>query len=453
MLARLSLCVLACLIAAACATDPRRTGPSTGTGPMASGPERLAEPQTDVPLEQPGYLKPRHLNGMTPTRVGLLLPLTSENSGTRRVAEGLRDAAQLALFEVKKQELLLILKDTKGTPEGAMAAAQAALNEGAEVILGPLFAETVRAASRVTRPRGVPIVAFSSDRTAAAPDTFLLSFQVEEEIRRVVSFTASEGIAAYAALVPDSQYGERVAEAFEQEVEAQGGMIQKLVEYSPYTTDFTAPVKRIADFATRKQALDAQREQLMQRDDMAAQRALERLDNSDTWGAVSFGAILLAEGGPTLRSLAPQLPYHDIHNATTRFLGTGLWDDVSLWTEDALQGGWFAAPPPDSRARFKALFQQIFGYVPPRIASLGYDGMTLAAALSDAEPGQRFTLDRLRNPYGFAGIDGIFRFRRNGVIDRGLAVLEIEDGKVKVVSPAPTRFDTAPQAGFDRPGS
>ncbi|MGF1456957.1 MAG: penicillin-binding protein activator [Alphaproteobacteria bacterium] len=425
--------------------------------PVAEGPARLAAPSDPGWQEQPGFVRPRHMNGRTPIRVALLLPFGAEDPSVQRVAEALKNAAQLGLFEVQSEDLLLLPKDTKGTPSGALAAAEAAINDGAELILGPLFASSVSAIAGTAQRRSVPIVAFSSDRTVAGSGIHLLSFQVEEEIRRVVAFAATQSMTDFAALVPENAYGDRVAAAFRNDVSSINGTVRHLVSYQPSADDFRAPVRQLAEYTRRRAALEEQRQALASRQDAAARRALSRLKEAQTWGPVSFQAVLLPDGGATLRSLAPTLPYYDIDNRSVRFLGTGLWDDASLWKEQSLQGGWFAAPPPDARSGFTQRFQATYGYSPPRIASLGYDAVTLAAVLASGDPGERFTETRLTNRDGFIGIDGIFRFIPQGGTERGLAILEIRDGAVTVVGPAPRRFPADEFAAEDeslwRPGT
>ncbi len=437
---------------AACASSPTPE-PQPRRPYTPQNPSRLTLPEDDGWREQPGYVQPRHMQGTRPTRIAILLPFSADDPGVQRAANGLRDAAQLGLFEVRRDELVLIPKDTRGTPEGAAVAAQEALAEGAELIIGPLFAGSVSAVGQIAQPRGVPVVGFSTDRQIAQPGVYLLSFQVEEEVSRVVGFAASQELTTFAALVPRNPYGERIRGSLEQLVLENNGNLRHMIAYDPLADDFRSQVRQLAEYASRRSALEQQRRALSVREDSASRRALQRLQDAETWGPVSFQAVMLPAGGTTLRNLAATLPYYDIDNRTVRFLGTGLWDDPSLWKEQALQGGWFAAPPPEARTDFERLFQETFGYMPPRIASLGYDAVTLAAALSDGPAGERFNRQRLTNPNGFAGIDGIFRFRSDGSAERGLAVLEIRDGSVTVVGPAPTQFDINPNPFWGDPGT
>ena len=153
-----------------------------------------------------------------------------------------------------------------------------------------------------------------------------------------------------------------------------------------------------------------------------------------------YDALFLPEGDGRLKNLAPQLPYFDIDPGDVKFLGTGLWDEPGLGTEPALDGAWYAAPPPSLRSAFEKRYQQIYKTAPPRLATLGYDAMALAAVLARAPQGADFSDAALTNPNGFSGVDGIFRLRPDGLVQRGLGVLEVHRGGGTVIDPAPQSF-------------
>jgi hypothetical protein len=117
-----------------------------------------------------------------------------------------------------------------------------------------------------------------------------------------------------------------------------------------------------------------------------------------------------------------------------------LWDDPSIGGEPALYGGWFAASPPDARRDFEARYRKTYGHAPPRLASLAFDGAALAAVLAKNGGGEPFSQDAILNPRGFSGVDGLFRFGSDGLVQRGLAVLEVGPQGTNVVSPAPSNF-------------
>lgn len=364
-------------------------------------------------------------------RAALLVPLSGPSSS---LGKSLLNAAQMALFDVGGAGFTLLPIDTKGTPEGALAAAQQAVEHGAQIILGPLFSAEVKAVTSVSQRAGVNVIAFSSDSTAAMPGVYLLGFLPRPQVERVVAHASEQGITRFAALAPDTDYGRTMVSAFAASVTAHGGTLVETDYYDPVAKDFTAVVKKLARFDQRKAALAQLKRQLEAKGD---KEALARLQKQDTYGDVDYQALFLPDEGGRLRSVAALLPYYDIDTPKVRLLGTMQWDDPTLAAEPALSGAWFAGAPPDGRSDFEAKYRQAFGAKPPRLASLGYDAAALAAVL--AQRGAVSSAD-LMNPMGFAGIDGLFRFLPDGTSERGLAVLEVARGAHRIQASAPSGF-------------
>ena len=127
-----------------------------------------------------------------------------------------------------------------------------------------------------------------------------------------------------------------------------------------------------------------------------------------------------------------------------RLLGSGLWDDPSIAGESALDGGWYAASPPEPRQEFESRFQATYGHPAPRLASLAFDAAALAAVLGKSGGSGPISQEAILNPSGFTGVDGLFRFTPQGVVQRGLAVIEVGPQGTTVVSPAPPSFQDLP---------
>ncbi len=380
------------------------------------------------------------MNGTEPVRVALLLPLSASAKGIREVAKSLQQAAELALFDQGNNTILLVPKDTGGTASGAALAAQEAINQGAELILGPLFASSVQAVAPIARQYDVSVVAFSTDSNVAGNGVYLLSFMPENEVDAVTRYAADKGLRSFAALYPYGAYGDRVSTAFNQSIMKYGGLMMQSEYYDREPSAMFEPVKRLTDYNGRIAALEMEKRRLREQGDEASMAALKRLEDSQAWGGVDFEAVLLPEEGNLLRSLAPLLPYYDVDPRQVKFLGTGLWDNPEIMREPSLVGGWFAAPSPESREVFAVSYEQTFGAKPPRIASLAYDGVMLAATLSDNPRGQRFRQPDITNPNGFFGIDGLFRFFPDGRNERGLSIIEVTSTGFEVIQPAPQSF-------------
>ncbi len=374
-------------------------------------------------------------------RVALLVPLSGPYG---KLGEAMLNAAQMALFEFSNDTFELLVHDTGGTPEGALEAARLAIGDGASLILGPLLAPSVRAVAAVARAAQVPVIGFSSDRTITGGDIYTMGFFPESEVRRLTRFARSRGIVRFAALAPDNAYGQTVIETLRQQAEALGAVVTRVQFYDPALDDFSGVVRDLADYDYRRNALLAQRQQLAARDDEISARALRRLAKLQTIGDLPFDALLLADGGKRLLAIAALLPFYDIDPKKVRMLGTGQWDMPGLGAEPALLGGWYAGPPPAARADFIARYEKIYGAMPHRLSTLAYDATALAAVLSrnaEAATGRPdFSNATLTNSSGFWGRDGIFRFLADGSVERGLAVLQVEQRGQKIIDPAPEAF-------------
>lgn len=346
--------------------------------------------------------------GAGTVKIALILPLSAPNG--QAAALSLRNAAELAIQDFSggntaSQNIQILVKDDRGTPEGARVATQEAIQQGAELILGPLFGPNVQAAAAVARPAGRSMIAFSSDASVAQRGVYLLSFLAQSDVQRVVSFAGSRGKKAFAALIPQTPYG-NVVEAELMSVGNQQGRRVTLVErYQPGN-----PASINAAVAKLKASISA----------------------SDT--------LFIGEGADGIAPVMQALAAAGINGRQVQFISTGVWNDPRVISLPALEGAWFASP---DNARFNQLagrYQQRFGSAPTRLATLSYDAVTLASALTQAYGTQRFQDSNITNPNGFAGQDGVFRFRQNGLNDRGIAVFEIRGGSARAISPAPGSF-------------
>ncbi|MBB4286900.1 penicillin-binding protein activator [Roseospira goensis] len=334
-------------------------------------------------------------------RVGLLVPLSGPAAGA---GEALLNAAQMAAFDMGNDRLVLQPYDTGGTPAGAAQAAERALRQGARILLGPLYGNSARAVGPVAAGAGVNVVAFTTDPGVAGGNVFVMGFLVREQVDRMVQFALGEGRTRFGALTPSETYGQVATQALRRQVAARGGQMTAVQTYAPDNPDLRGPARALA-------------------------------------GA---DAILIPDTGDGLRAAVNGLAYVDIDSRTARYLGTMLWNDPGLWRESALAGGVFPAPPRGSVQAFERKYADAFGTAPPDIAVLGYDAAALAAVLARMGGGPRFDRATLTSASGFGGAAGIFRFRSDGTVERGLAVMEIQSGgTVREVAPAPLSFGSA----------
>ena len=369
-------------------------GLSNFSNPFSGNSGGAPAPGPSGPQQQPLAV------GTGQVKVGLILPLSaSGNAGV--AAQSMKNAAEMALAEFQNPNIQLLIKDDAGTPQGAQQGTQQALDEGSEIILGPLFALSVPATAQLARARGVSVIAFSTDSSVAGRGVYLLSFLPESDVNRIIEYAASTGKRSFAALLPENAYGNVVEAAFKQAVGRRGG---RVVAFEKYGADRASSARAVA----------------------------QALGTAD--------ALLLADDGDAVVATADALTAAGANLRNIQLLGTGLWDNPRVYGSAALQGGLYAAPDPSGFRGFAGRYRAKFGGDPVRTATLAYDAVALVAALARTQGGQRFSPEVLTNSSGFAGIDGLFRFRPDGTNERGLAVMRVASGGSQAVAGSPKSF-------------
>ncbi len=330
-------------------------------------------------------------------RVALLVPLTGPNAA---VGQSIANATTMALIDTGNKTVRVTTYDTA---TGAAAAAQRALVDGNKLFLGPLLSEDATAVAPAARKAGVPVISYSNDASVAGEGVYVMGFLPAQSIDRVVRYAKGRGVQRFAALVPAGVYGRNASTAIIRSVEGAGASLVAMKSY--------------------------------ERKPRSLERAIAELGRNQAYEAVLIGdnARLAVGAVPLIRkSSSPQ----------ARILGTELWAAEPAALRVAVLGGSWYASVSDTRYRqLAASYRRQFGKAPFRLASLGYDSMLLVIKVArEWQVGTSFPSDQLRDQDGFVGVDGVFRFGANGVVQRALEVNEASPAGVKTVSPAPASF-------------
>lgn len=405
---RTSIGLVALLMASACLQTVPEPAPTqhqeTVSAPGFSEPQNATQAQRDAMPKVTRTVK-----------VGMLLPLSGRHAD---LGNAMQNAATLALFDryaamspkLASTKVELLPKDTGDTPEAARRAIKEALDEGAELLIGPIFSETVQAVAPIAKEAGVPIISFSNNTAVAGDGVYIFGFSPEAQTKRVIDFAIERGVMRIAALVPNSPYGQSVL---------------KMAQAALVAQDQTLAGQGI--YSAQGVGLD---------------EAVDALIPPGT--TPNFEALFLPEGSATLDTMLRTLDARGVRSTQrVQLLGTGLWDDYALVRRVNLEGAWLASTPPSMTLAFERRFRNTYSATPPRIASLGYDAVSLAVTL--ATTGRPLNATTLTNAAGFSGpANGLFRFLKNGTSERGLAVVQVSGGQFQVISPAPAAFRVRP---------
>ena len=365
---------------------------------IPKGPPRTAEPvPLPPPAARPQPTSPALPNDAQRNRVALLVPMTGANAG---VGQSIANAANMAVLDTGGRTIRVTTYDTA---TGAAAAARKAIAEGNRLILGPLLAEDVRAVAPVARSARVPVVTFSNDTGLAGGGVYVMGFAPAQSIARVVSYARAQGVTRFAGLVPSGLYGQRASTAFLRSVEASGGQVVSMQNFDRTAASIGSAVTRLS-------------------------------------ATSPYDAVLIADSGRVALQAAPLVRARA--GGAVRIMGTELWNaDRAMASAPALRGAWFASVSDAVYTQLAAKYQARFGRSPYRLASLGYDSVLLVTKIGAAwRIGDAFPVSRLSDSGGFSGIDGAFRFGRDGVAERALQVQQAGAGGFTILDPAPRGF-------------
>jgi len=366
--------------------------------------------------------------------IALLAPLTGPNAA---LGPALVNAAQLAL--VPEGSPALDVRDTGGTPDGAAAAASAALAAGAGLIIGPLTAAETAAVVPLARSADVAVLAFTNDPMQAQPGVWPLGITPVQQVRRLVGAAITQNKGRFAAALPNSPFGQSMATALTQAIAAASGPTPDIRFYESSNAGISATMRDLSNYANRRGPVEARRRAALALHTAEGRRQAADISR-ESIPPPPFDSLLLAETGDRLAWLASFLSYYDIETPTVQVMGPILWAAPAARTGADLNGAWYAAPDASVRAGFDAAYTTKYGAPPPGVADFAFDAAAIGRVL--AAEGQ-FSFGALCRPEGFAGVDGLFALQTDGTVRRGLALFAIDHGGANMIEPAPASV-TAP---------
>lgn len=331
-------------------------------------------------------------------KVALLIPLSGQHEA---LGHSLEKAAEMSLFDHANDAINIAMYDTKSSTTGAAQAAQKAIQEGAGIIIGPIFSNNVQAVSQISRRAHINVVSFSNNKDIANGGVFVLGFSPEEQIRRIVSYAASRGKKAFGVLIPRNGYGALV----EREVQHLKKQYHFDVEFITYDVNSNNLSHELNPLKTLK-----------------------------------IDTLFIPEGGRALARVISAVLYQEIPLDGIQLLGTAQWDDPKVFENHSLSGAWIAAPAPQERFSFNGKYKQAYGEEPNRLATLAYDAISMLAVLRRHHGEQAFSVAALTQSRGFDGVDGVFRLQQSGVTERKLAILEVTQQGLQVLQTTDKSF-------------
>ena len=347
-------------------------------------------------------------------KIGVLLPLTGKYS---YIGQSFLDTMQIIIYENKKIETELIIKDTKANPSLARKATKELVGQGVDVILGPFFSSSLSNSSKIAQYKNIPLISFSSDKKRKEKGIYLMGFEPEQQISSITEYAIKKNYKRFAALLPDSKYGKRVLNTYRKVLNKNKVLLNKIELYNPGTNNFEKNIQRLVGLDKNPQ---------LEKDEETGENPIEDFDPG-------FDVILLIETGNKLREAVALLTYYGVDFNKIKLIGTGEWHVDNIGSEPGLIGAWFVAPNPKLWQNFKKKFYKFYNYEPIRLTSLAHDSLTSIFSVVKKNDGiKELNYDDFQTFFGYTGIDGDFKFLSDGTVERKLSILEIRKDSFKV---------------------
>ena len=347
-----------------------------------------------------------------PIEVALLVPGGSAQETDNQLAQNFENAARLAIADLEGVTIdLRVYNTTGGNPEQAAASATQAVNDGAKIIIGPLYGEAANAAGVAIAGRDVNVLAFSNNQAFAGGNVFILGSTFQNTANRLVQFASRQGIGRFMVLHGEDLPGGVGRDAITTAVQQNGLTVVGVESY---------PLSQQGIFT-------------------ATRRIVSNVENT---GAQAV--FTTAGANADLPIVATALPDAGMDITQSPFIGLTRWDTLpQLAALPGLEGGLFAIPDPGTSSLFENRYSATYGEIPHPLAGLAYDGIAAIGALAAAGSTEAVTKAALTQPQGFRGTAGVFRLMPNGLNERGLAVATFQDNQVVILEQAPRSFGGA----------
>lgn len=340
-----------------------------------------------------------------PVRIALLAPSSASNPGAASLGQALVNAARLGAQDLGDASLQLAIYDTAGDQATAARVADRALREGAKIILGPLFGGNTKAIASTAAAAGINIISFSTDSAIAGGPIFLSGFLPEKAAMRIAGFARAKGYGTLGVFHQQAPYGTVALSG------AQSVLGNSVVTATAYERSQEGIPPAVRDFAANVRATGPR-------------------------------ALMVTESGQALTFVAELLGSEGLTPDRYKYLGLGEWNAKTTLESNVLRGGWFPAPDPNAMESFVSRYQTAYGSQPPPLAVLGYDAVQIAGQLlTDARASgssDPFSAQAIKRPRGFRGAVGPIRFDQSGKAERGMAILQVDQGRFSLVDRAPT---------------
>ncbi len=387
-----------------------------------------------------GKVMPKEVKKYEKLRVATILPLTGKNA---KIGKSMLNAINLSLFDNDhKDRIELFIFDNKSSDYNSKKIIKKIADKKIRLVIGPVFTSSIESISEIAAENNIVVLSFSNNSDLINyKGIFLSGFSPEQEIDRITSYLIDSGKSNFSVIAPNNQYGIRIAKTLREMAEIKDANFISSQFYINSKKSFTKIANTILNSYIVSDEIEEYQEELEAIEDKEEReiRELEIIAQHKIYA----DTILIAESGDKAFKIAKELHLNNVDGRDIQIIGTSHWDKVSILEGNSLSGAWFPGPNNKYYSRFKEKYNQIYGEDPVRISSIAYDVTAFVIDLSSEIKDQKLTGNDIVNyngKKGYRGIDGLFRFLPNGIVERNLSVLGVGNSEFKIIDRAPRRF-------------
>jgi ABC-type branched-subunit amino acid transport system substrate-binding protein len=316
------------------------------------------------------------------------------------------------------------------------------VDKNIKLVVGPIFTNSVEAVSQIAIDNNIVIISFSNNSDLANhKGIFLAGFSPEQEIDRITSYLIDSGKSNFSIIAPNNQYGIRISKTLREMVEIKDANFVASQFYIRSKKDFSKIANNILRSYIVSKDVDQYKEELEQIEDKKEREARELEIISEH--KIYVDTVLIADSSNKAGRIAKEIRDHNFDGRDIRIIGTSHWDKDLIFSNPNLSNSLFAGPNGKYYEKFKQKYQNVYKKDPIRISSIAYDVTAFVIDLVDDLKGKRPTSNAItfyNGKKGYRGIDGLFRFLPNGIAQRNLSVLQINNGSFRIIDRAQRRF-------------
>ena len=359
-------------------------------------------------------------------KVGVMLPLSGEH---KNIGNLILNAIEMAIFQTKKNKLVLLIKDTEANPKKSKEAFIELKDEGVDIIIGPLFSKSLAAIHTLSNNNDLNIFALTNNINLGKKGIWIFGVDPQAQTKRALEVALEMELKKIAALLPKNAYGLLLYDTILNFSKENSIDIENIEFY-----ENSIESQRIAAQNLSK-GFDKYQESL---DLIKEKEDNEEREKDIMFLKKPFDIVFIAASGQNLTVLSSQLQYNNVDPNAVQYLGISSWEDRSILNEPALEGGIFVTTSEFYQKKIKLIYQKSFNQEMPKIAMIAYDVIALLGSIDYKE--NKVNINEIINDEGYLGLRGLFRLRENGIVERAFELKQVKNKNFKIYKKANSQF-------------